>query len=228
MLKNPKNFFFIVFHFAGILYFKAQAQKWELGIVGGAGIVSTRTTKLDYPKTFRGVGGGLSLKYQITPAIAVLANLFYEQKSFNPEVTTTNYQGTVTQHLPYQENYKHISLPIIFNLSLGKRTKFFVNAGMYFNYLLYHDLELSSAYFGGTNNQTLIIKDTDGKKYDAGAILGIGIAQPLSQIISLSLEFRNYVGLYNLSPVFSNEHFYMNYQTLLLGLNFKLGKSKSN
>lgn len=223
MLKNPSFFATFACILLSILSLKVRSQKWELGIVSGIGIVSTtRDSKIDYPKTFRGFGEGLSLRYQVTQKFAILANFFYEQKVNKTKTTVVDYQGVYSDAY-IKDRLQRLSLPLMASWSFGKKTKFVLNIGGFVSHLLKETLEIDALLLGGPKNQTLKIDVTRTPRTDAGVILGFGVLQPLTPRASLSLELRNYAGL--IDHASQGSPVYLNYQTLILGLSFKLGKA---
>lgn len=206
--------------------FNAQSGKWSLGVTGGAGLVSIRTTTINYPKTFRGWSAGFSAGYEASSRLSILANLLYERKQYKTELYITNSMGQVALRSLRTDTYQYISLPLMASWSFGKRTKFVINTGAYINYLMRetiqmdHILLFSSPLYGSATSNL-----TGEPKTDAGAILGVGLSHPLTNTSILSVELRNYAGLKDLSAEVVPGRSFMNYQTLLVGLRFKLGKT---
>lgn len=225
MLKNKFTLFLLFIFLNPGARLHSQTKKWELGIVAGSGIVSVRTTTIDYPKTFRGFSEGLALNYQAGKKFALATNVFYEQKRYKTALPYYDLQRNI-DHANMRDTYQHIDLSLMASWRFGSKTKFLLNVGEYVTYLIKEIVDIQATYFGGPANQAIILDVTSSRKFGAGAILGLGVIQPLSETMSLSLEFRNYIGLNDISAKTSPTAIYMNYQALLFGINFKIGKVK--
>lgn len=221
-MKSTQKFLLLFF----CLLFSApplEAQKHEsrLGFIAGPGITSTRTLN-DYKwKPLYGYSGGIFFQQKISRFLALELNVLYENKNFTAQARLYDYLGVQIGSTNYRISFSSVSLPLMLNLSSEGRTRILWSGGFYMNYLLQN-----SSFVKNYNGE--IIKTTynvnEQNKFDTGLTVGLGFSRQFSQRTSLLVVFRNYFGMHNMNSAYPVDKFYLNYHTILIGLNYKLGR----
>lgn len=128
--------------------------------------------------------------------------------------------------MEFKDEFKHLSLPVMANLSLGKKIKFLLNGGFFLDYLRKETLYVPAIVFNPQQTGTVELNTMGHKRFDAGVVAGLGLAVPLGEKLNCSLEFRNYFSLANRRDDYKYfSKLYYNYHALYLGLTYKLGKT---
>ena len=144
-----------------------------------------------------GFSGGLSFQYNSTKHISIRTTLSFERKgdvsTFDVyDIFVNNIIGKATVHW----NYDYLTVPVLLRATFGNKTKFFLNAGPFFSYLMRYSVVAQLP------NTPETVNDRETKFYswfDTGITTGLGISVPLKEALALSFEIRNNLGLYNIA-----------------------------
>jgi hypothetical protein len=213
--------FGVQFLFAGNLF----CQQMEIGFLGGSGL----STGADKPASFSrpafgGFCAGLMLQQTIKPYLAIQENILYDKRIHLNPIPLTDATGVFVGNFFQKLRFEYISVPVFASWRLGNKNQFIINSGTYFSYLFRESSNISALYT--VKNKTIIEIDND-TWLDAGMLLGLGFRSDLSERMSFYFEFRNCIGMMNVSPTFWTEKAYLNQHTLLVGFSFRTGKKTS-
>ncbi|MFK7781477.1 porin family protein [Psychroserpens sp.] len=130
---------------------------------------------------------GISLDYYLRENLSIKANVNYERKIKKIELTFFDNQALETGTENYDEVFEYINIPILIKYEFGN-SKFFINGGPFFNYLLNNKIDEDYP----NNDSGLATKQ---KKIDFGFSAGIGTNISLNQKNDLIIEIRNDLGV---------------------------------
>lgn len=130
---------------------------------------------------------GVSLDYYLNEKISIKANINYERKIKELELTFYDNQTLEIGTENYNEIFEYINIPILFKYEFGN-SKFFVNGGPFFNYLLNNEIDENYP-----NDDSQFV--TEQEEIDFGLSLGIGTNIFLDEKNELLIEIRNDFGL---------------------------------
>lgn len=200
----------------------SQTNTFNIGIQGGPSI-STISTKYDKKKfsdrdpsvVFM---AGMFVQYNFSKNFALRMDPGFEQKGYNLTYTFTDPSGNILGDYKTTSRFNYITVPILFRASVGNKINYFINAGPYIGFLLSE--KFKNDYDNSITNNTKYYHTAD-----IGITAGIGLAVPINERFSFSIELRNNFGLYNISksedPKISVKTFSGN---LLCGISYTLGK----
>jgi hypothetical protein len=201
-----------------------QVNKFEIGVVGGPSIISLRGWNL-VDSTFRkfdiAYSVGILFQYNFTKNISLLSNIAYERKGGKIGITAYIYNLPPGLDKDQCDRLDYLTFPILVRVILRKKINYFINTGPYFGYLIKHTYTIE-----WENNPTIIEDITErNKRFDIGISLGLGLSVPIRKKISVSLEVRNNLGLYNISslPVVNDGTIKTNSTNFLFSCNYKFG-----
>jgi hypothetical protein len=216
----------ILFSAMLLSYFSiAQDSKFEFGIQLGPNITNMRyASSTVQSKRAPQIAGtaGLFLQYNISNMFAIRTDPAFERLSDkSTEIIFTDPNGKSIGSGKMYFHYDYISVPILVRASIGNQVKFFLNAGPSLGFLF------NQTTISELTTQTSKTKNTDRyQTLNFGITSGIGIALPVNEAFSLSLELRNNFGLSNISVSSNNNKaFKASTTSLLIGFSYKLGKS---
>lgn len=207
----------------------SQDSKFEIGIQGGQNLVTMRHTGYtQYSYTLKSAfSAGMSIQYNMNKHFSLRVEPGFEKKGYD-----TNYDSTFVENgnitrivkgLPITSNFNYITIPILLRASIGKKVKYFINAGPYLGILIsqniiynHNVLDYDKPKYNTINNY---------KTLDFGISTGIGMYIPMKNIFALSFEIRNNMGLTNISKS-SNSTDKTSSIGLLIGLSYRIGAKK--
>ena len=192
----------------------AQDSKHSIGAYVGSGISSTYT----FIDNGMGYDFGLSYTYKFHKNFAISTGLDYDIRSSSISSSIENLSGDIVDY-KFKNNFGFISVPLLLNVNIGNKVKYFANAGVSLNYLLNYKQtseigEQTDVYYGkGYFNE-----------FGIDLNIGIGVQFPLSYKVDISVEARFKKGLSNLvkNPAEGTEKQTTNNGLLLMHLNYKL------
>ena len=191
-----------------------QINKHSIGIFAGSGLSNT------FSIFNNGIGYdfGLSYTYKLNKRIALISGLDYDIRSSYTSSKIKNSSGNIVTH-KLKNNFGFISVPLLLNITIGNKVKYYVNSGLSLNYLLNY-------------KQTTDIGDKTDVYYGKGYFnkfgidlnIGIGVLFPLSEKIDISIEARFRKGLNNIvkNPTMGSSKETTKNALLLLGLKYNL------
>ncbi|OYT10433.1 MAG: hypothetical protein B6I18_09125 [Bacteroidetes bacterium 4572_112] len=192
----------------------AQVNKHNIGVFVGSGISSTYT----FFDIGMGYDFGLSYTYRLHKNFAISTGLDYDIRSYSLSSTIETSSG-VEEGFEFNNNFGFLSVPLLLNVNIGNKVKYFANAGVSLNYLLNYKQtskigEQTDVYYGkGYFNE-----------FGIDLNIGIGVQFPLSDKVDLSVEARFKKGLIDIAktPVEGSEKVTTSNALLLMGLHYKL------
>ncbi len=200
----------------------SQSNKFNIGITGGASLVSMRGDYLfeDEYKSLLSYSFGASFEYNFSKHFSLNSNFLFERKG---EISIEKYEfgnnGQTIGEDYEQTNLDYLTLPLLAKYRFGDNIIFFLNAGPYVGYLLKGEYTTpNNLDLGGdlTNEMT---------RYDFGVSMGGGVTFPLKKSLALTLELRHNIGFANVNEGILG---YTEYNTvssnLFFGLTYQLGK----
>ena len=201
-----------------------QTNKYEYGIEGGPSLISLHGNQVisEFHNSTIGFSSGLFFQYNFKKIISLRTNLAYERKGSTIKGKALDDSGNSLGDVRGNLNFDYLTLPILVRATFGKRIMYFVNTGPYLGYLLKQTIVSR-----GEKIPTTTKDDTSlYKKIDLGVSAGLGLLVPYKQHFAFSLEVRNNLGLYNISPelVINGGSIKTNSTNLLLGLVYNFGE----
>ncbi|MFC4634243.1 porin family protein [Dokdonia ponticola] len=130
---------------------------------------------------------GVSLDYYLKENLSIKANVNFETKIREFELTFFDNQAQEIGTQNYNEVFEYINIPILLKYEFGN-SKFFVNGGPFLNYLLSNKIDEDYP-----NDDSRLV--TQQKKIDFGLSAGIGTNLSLNEKNDLVIELRNDLGI---------------------------------
>ncbi len=187
----------ITFSFLFCSVLNAQTNKFEIGVEVSPSFTFLKGNDF-IEKMYNGTlgySGGISFQYNWGKRIALRTNIAYERKGGEGEFEFTDNYGASIGKGVVNLNFDYLTIPVLVRFTFGKRTKYFINGGSYFGYLINQTLVFKGANSNGESNNT-----ASYNSLDAGISLGTGIQYPINEKLFLSSEIRGNIGLYNILP----------------------------
>ena len=168
------------------LFFMVNGQDSKL--ILGVDVAATRSTTWGYNNFFDplyGLSAGINLEYILSPALSVKTGLCYERRGYRND----HIIGAPIKDLTINNDY--LLTPLLVSLSTKGVTKFYVNGGVFFGFLL-----SSTRVIGFYGDQDEEIRDVNEKarKYDFGLSFGCGVMRPIGSRIILNIGLRDNFG----------------------------------
>jgi hypothetical protein len=206
----------------------SQDSKFEIGIQAGNSLVSMRHTGYSqYPYRFKSAfSAGLFVQYNINKYFSLRVEPGYEKKGYDTSYDSTFIENgnpiKILQEFPITANFNYITIPVLARASIGKKVKYFINAGPYVGFLMSQNI----IYNYGVVNYDKYKYNTahNYKTLDFGITTGLGMYIPMKNIFALSFEIRNNLGLMNISnPTYNSDINKTLAFNLLLGFSYRIG-----
>lgn len=201
-----------------------QTNRTEIGIEGGPSMIFLRGLDIFRQVPSMGVGftGGIYGQFNVSGRTSLHTSIAYERKGSVLRVSFTDINGTITGKGTGRSNYDYLTMPILLRASLGKKGRYFLNAGPYLGYLIQRS-EVANAE---NYHSTYHVDMKSDKRFDTGISAGIGMSIPFKTKFDLSFELRNNLGLYNTSAVLAENDgtIKTNSTVLLFGFGYKFGE----
>ena len=203
--------------FGLILSIKLCAQNdFKIGIIAGINYTDIRGNEYAKYNNFKvGYLFGVSFDYYLKENLSIKANINYERKIKNRQLTYFNYDAEETGKENFSEIYEYINIPILLKYEFGK-SKFFVNGGPYYSYLLNNEIKPD---YPNDNSDM----DTEQKKNDFGISLGVGTNISLNEKNDLTIEIRDDFGIIDTGGVPNHVDGTVKTNTIKLILGWNLG-----
>ncbi len=195
----------ILFYFL-ILPSFAQSHLYEIGSEGGPSLVSLRGYPFNNKKTI-GYSGGIFFQKNISKIVSFRTGAYYEQKGSSYEIIPYIFQGN---HIQGNTKIDYLTIPFLCRATFGEKLKYFVDAGLYYGFLLKQN---------ETSTSQINLNSIKFRNYDFGILGGVGILYSIKQKFALSLEVRNNRGLVNISRYKTVKSDAINF---LIGFNYNL------
>ncbi|MDT0293790.1 porin family protein [Mesonia ostreae] len=172
-----------------IFSFQISAQNdLKIGVNAGINYPDVRGHEYAKYNNFKvGYLLGISLDYYLTKSISVKTNVNYERKIRELQLLYFQPGGDEIGTKTFKDIFEYINIPILLKYEF-LNAKLFINGGPFFNYLLHNKIEPNFPN-EGSNNQT------EQKKFDFGASLGIGTSISINEKNDITIEVRNDFGI---------------------------------
>jgi hypothetical protein len=213
------SLFFVLFTLLGGM---AKAQSCDAGLELGPGVSTLRgnfwVESLNAPRI--GFTGGVFIQKNCSDLISFRTALLFERKGSSFTGPVTDEEGNSMGDMRTNFNFDYLTVPLLFRTTVGKKVRFFANAGPYFSYLL-----KQTVVSRGDQISTMRQADTEGyKRFDMGITAGIGLSFPVCSTMNMNVEVRNNLGLVNTSdrPMADNGKIMHNSTNLLVGVSYRL------
>ncbi|MDH7913992.1 porin family protein [Winogradskyella sp. SYSU M77433] len=188
-----RKLFLIVIGFLFSVTIGAQ-NKFKIGVNAGLNYPDHRGYEYAKNRKFKiGYLLGVSFDYYLKEDLSIKANINYERKNRERELTYFNYDAEEVGDESFSEIYEYINVPLLLKYEFGK-SKFFINGGPFFNYLLNNKLD--SNYPNDSNDEI-----TEQKKIDLGLSFGVGTNIALNESNDLVVEIRDDFGVIDIGGV---------------------------
>jgi len=225
-MKNLIIYFFVIHLFVSFSGFSQQLSLNHiyLGTEVGPNIAFLygNTMLFDYNVPGFGFSTGISFQYNFKKIFSLKTNVFFERKTEcrKGQIEIYDELGNSLGMGKGHTNFDYIILPVLFRINIGNQIKFFVNVGPYFGLLL-QEKEIGKV----PGKDKITVLRYWNKQFDMGMSLGIGVLFPIISRYAISLEYRDNLGLINISklPVYNNGTIKTNSINLLLGFAIKIG-----
>ena len=207
----------------------AQKGTWDTGLEGGPGMSIIYADQSIYSNSSFSFGGvaGIFCEYGFARNFSAKAALQYERKGARI--------GNQSILLPpggmQQFNLDYLSVPLLVKWSIGRKFRFFVNAGPCVSFLLQQTLW----YLPESGSKVKVDNETGAySPIDLAVVAGIGVVVPVGNRFKVSLEVRDNFGLINIrtsTSEFERDSYfsagevkgYTNSTLLLLGVAYRIG-----
>jgi len=195
---------------------------FDIGVEAGPGLTLIRGSS-GFSKFNPTIGftGGLTLQYNLSKSIAIKTGINFERKNgTNKVVLTDGWGNPIAENVNPSLSLQYLTIPLMGKLTFGENKRFYVNAGMYFGYFLKGTFVVEP-YSNVPEN----VYDIAGEynRLDTGLSAGIGKLFPVNESLSIIMEVRNNLGLYDIINYDKSAR--LNSTNLLLGVLYKLGKN---
>lgn len=218
-MKNTIVFFSLLFSISAF----SQQNKWNVGIIGGAGVTALGGNYNKKPDPNIGFYTGLSGQYNFNEHFAIHTELAFDRKGTSNKITYTDPSGNDVGTGKAINQLNYLTLPILFRASIGTKVKYFLQAGPYLSYLLNDTRKFSS----GTDDPRYNFKvnvTSHTTQMDFGMSAGLGAVIPVKEKLAISFELRGNYGLVDLYNRRSSNVNELNQSlNFLIGINYKLG-----
>ncbi|MHB1279455.1 MAG: porin family protein [Bacteroidia bacterium] len=142
-----------------------------------------------------GFAGGAFLQMNMNKWFSVRSHLSYELKGSTQTEHPTDINGNSLGTYHFRSSFHYMTLGFLARATIGKKVKYYLNAGPYFSGLLKETEES----WGENFTRVKHTNPYNFKPFDTGISTGIGLSVPYRTKFSFSFEIRNNIGLYNIS-----------------------------
>ncbi|MEA3478545.1 MAG: outer membrane beta-barrel protein [Bacteroidota bacterium] len=158
-----------------------------------------------------GFSPGINLEYILSPALSVKTGLCYERRGYWSDVL-----GPISDATTYND---YLLTPLVVSLSTKGVTKFYVNGGVLFGFLLSKTRLLT---FYGDIDEEKSDASENARKYDFGLSFGCGVMRPIGSRILLDIGLRDNLGLIDTIKTENGGKTRYNTLGLVLSLKYRL------
>jgi hypothetical protein len=193
--------------------------KYSFGLYCGGGISKNIiTSNIGKPKYFAvpAISVGLNAEVKTSENWGFKIDPNYLKLGYSYNITFTDLNGKVLSQDKLNVSLNYFQIPLLVKYSFGKKVKYFINAGPYFGYLYKYSYTTKNVF------QTFMNSNSYLNSIDYGLASGLGLTINSEKKLSFKIEFRNNLGLKNISE---KSNFYgaknKNFSLLLnLGINY--------
>lgn len=114
-----------------------QINRYSIGTESGVGLTYLRESKFGPDQLLKvGHSTGIMGQLDLTKSISIKTGLYYERKSSRVEYDIFHKNNQLKDKFKMSESYDYLTLPVLLKFSVGKKVRYFVNAGIYYSSLL--------------------------------------------------------------------------------------------
>jgi len=211
-----KNIILIIVIFIS-LSINAQDKGFSIGLEAGPSIVTLygdNTTDFDKKIKISGIGA-ITTKFNFNKFFSLKSGIGFERKGITSYLEFTNEFGETIMEGTSTSNFDYVTIPLLAQLELGNKVKFLLNMGPYISYLLRFS---SNSSFDINSSSTL----DSFNRFDFGITSNIGILYKINEDLSITIEARNSLGLYNIAAYSGSIK--TNSLAIITGISYSLNK----
>ncbi len=201
----------------------AQIDKFAVSFEGGFG-ASWMRDNLDSNNDLITYGhlSSLTFQFNFLEFLSVRSGLAYQKKGYYTNASLIDDSGNDLGKTNFQYKYHYGTIPLLLRLTLGQRTRFFLQTGGYVGFLFKNEMVIKAI---GDFERTKVKKE-DISTTDFGLTAGMGLVFPLADHLDFSVEARYDFGLTDVTND-KNTDFdkaYNNVINLIFGISYGFGK----
>jgi hypothetical protein len=174
---------------------QAQQKIITFGVEGGIGISSLNYDNKNLNDIYdsrTGLAGGIALQYNFPKVLSLRSGAMLETKGDVTNITFTNVQGNITGSGEMKRTLGYLTVPLMLRATFGNKINLFVQGGPYWAALLSARVNLDVV--PDTFEYEPDIKDLY-ESSEFGVSGGIGVSSVFNEMIVLSIEVRNNMGI---------------------------------
>jgi len=218
----------------------AQSNRYAFGIEGGMNrshfMVNDNSSTTSSVSSTRysgntGASVGMNFQWNAKKLFSLKTGISFDRKAFTIKRKKSDALTGSSSKSRETNSYDYVTIPLTGKFTFGKKVQFFVNAGIYWAYLVHQNQSLdgNSSYIQGGNpyysEYTSNKNNIDAYKHsDFGLIGGLGLGVPIKKHWYISLETREVIGLVDIRKTTSYTDRATRTATfnVLLGLSYRL------
>jgi len=191
-----KLHFFVCALLVTVLAERAGAQGSEIELLVVPSLTDMRGNSFtdEYSDATFHISAGIGYNYVLQNKFALKAMLLYDSKgadkSFSTEIRDANYNLIGIGETKFRNDFKYITLPLLFGRRFGKRVQFELAAGGYAGVLIGQQFEISSPRLHHSVDLT-----SNYRKLDFGVSGSASVYWPLGKQLSLKAGVLDNLGL---------------------------------
>ena len=174
---------------------QAQQKIFTIGAEGGISIASLSFEDKNINDAYEsrtGYAAGVALQYNFKKVFSLRTGAVFERKGTKTELTFTDTSANIIGTGELKINLGYLSIPLLLRATFGNKINFFVQGGPYWAALLTARQELE------TEAPNITVEPDIKYAYESsefGVSGGIGAAALFNEMILLSVEVRNNLGI---------------------------------
>ena len=124
----------------------SQQNKIDIGLEGSPSVTYLRGNNFakDNHYPYIGFSGGLFFQYDFQKTFSLRTNIAFERKGSLTDIIITDKNGVPIGQFAPPNNFDYLTLPILLRATLGRKVKYFVNAGAFSGYLIKQTIVLKN------------------------------------------------------------------------------------
>jgi len=178
----------------------SQNKIFTIGAEGGISIASLsydQSSINDLYKSRTGYAAGVALQYNFKKVFSLRTGAMFELKGATSEITFTDQSGNIIGKGEIKQDLGYLTIPLLLRATFGNKINFFVNGGPYWASLLTAKLIIEPVPANIDHEQDIKYQF---ETTEFGVSGGIGVSALFNELILISLEVRNNMGITDISP----------------------------
>ena len=178
-----------------------QIAKFEYGIQSGININSANGNSIDksHRKLTTGIAVGGHIRMKISDKVGIKLSVQYDQNGWSyHSLAFEDNTGTTlgTGDAIFKLNY--LNIPVVTELSFGKKIRYRTNGGIFFGYLLSNQTIIKIKEPAPPNIASTTSSSSEYRSTNFGLSFGIGMQIPVTHKLKLDLDMQDNIGLVNI------------------------------